>query len=109
MLRDFNARDTLALAILVVGFLLLWASSIFSQGEVTYLPTYEKKWVRIKHESGSEYIIRTDTVLGFYEPQDGRLRNEILLSGGHNISTEMTPDEFAEVLVEDKVEVKKLP
>ena len=109
MLRNHHAKDTFAIAILVAGILLLWASSIFSQGEVTYLPTFERKWVRIKHESGSEYIIRTDTVLGFYEPQDGRLRNEILLSGGHKISTAMTPDEFANVLVEDNVEVKKLP
>ena len=109
MLRSTYAKDTFIIGLLILGFVLIAVGNIFSQGEVTYLPTYEKKWVRIKHESGSEYIIRTDTVLGFYEPRDGRLRNEILLSGGHNISTEMTPDEFASVLIEDKVKVKKLP
>ena len=48
-------------------------------------------WLRIEHESGAEYIIRSDAVIGFMESSG---RNEILISGSAPVRTNLTIEEF---------------
>ena len=102
MLRGTFAKDAFVVALLIFGLCLMGAGNIISEGGVSYLPTYEKKWAHIVHESGAEYIVRIDTIVGFYQPIPGEsLRNELILSNGHSIGTSMTFKEFNDVLVEE--------
>lgn len=86
--------DIVALLFLVVAGSLLLAATRAQEPDVI-IGGQDDKWVHVKHESGAEYLVRGDTIVGFcqHKPEPAQ-RNEVWLLSGRVIKTTMPISEF---------------
>jgi len=86
----------------IVASLLIYA--LYGQESQVAYANIDRTWVKIKHESGTVYLLRVSSVIGFIEPVPGdpKGRSGIILSNGHTVTTTITPQQFADLVKVDQ-------
>lgn len=56
------------------------------------------QWVEISHESGAKYLIKESSIIGFYQSNDPKLENEVIVAGAKSVHTSLSFELFGELM-----------